>query len=364
MRPKNNALFFDVVIYLLLLICVTGCALKVDPLKPETPTPVFCIDSNPIVEKKFLIGFVEPTDFLLEKLRLGLQDSGYTVSTSKENCDVIITPTFVFSERAVPVVSSITDMDISLELKSKLGEVRLGSVNLTGGVRRLTTMWGIPAGRYPDSPLILTFNYLYAFSPKGTTYKMMISIANEITKSDCIANYRKLQASIEKQVMAKTTALPKNNAEPQPHSTSKKSNQANLTTRLRGVAVYPFAGKGGADPSLAEAVSGLFANSISTGNGLRLVGSEIIADLAKQAGMEAACGSQTCQVDLAAQAKADFLVRGDLLRLQEDYFITTQVIDLHTKETIFADRIKTTKDQIVEQTEALAQQVKRSIEQY
>ncbi len=187
-------------------------------------------------------------------------------------------------------------------------------------------------------------------------------VVNELTKNDPIGSYQKYKENIDRQIAAALTNRANSIGSSQNRSIS-KGGKPGSTGRLRGVAVYPFAAKGGVDPSLAEAVSGLFSNYIAASNGLRLVGEEVITALAKQVGLEQSCGSESCQVDLAAQAKADYLVRGDLLRIQEDYYLTTQVIDLVSKETVFADRIKTNKVQIVDQTDNLAQKVRDSLAQ-
>ncbi len=301
---------------------------------------------------------METKDEILRALQESFREAGYNIVESSETCDLNVKASFLFKETGIPVFGSQSDLNITISIFAPGMDTAMATVN-TSGARRPVTIYGIPVGR---SAIGCAGACLVG--PKGTLKGLMNSVVNELTRSDLMENYRRYRDNIDSQIAAvmnrRGTSVGKS-ASSEISSTKRGRSRANGKTV--GVAVYPFAGKGGAEASLAEAVSGLFSNSISSGSGLRLVGSEIIADLAKQAGLEQACGAQSCQVDLAAQAKADFLVRGELLRIQGDYFLTTQVIDLHTKETVFADRIKTNRDKIVDETDDLALKVRQKLEQ-
>lgn len=127
---------------------------------------------------------------------------------------------------------------------------------------------------------------------------------------------------------------------------------------MKGVAVYPFGAKGGASGSLAEGLTSLFANELAGTRCLRIVAEDIIEDLARQQALEQQCGTEECQVDLARQAKANLLVRGDLVRLGEDHILTAQVIDLESSQTVFRERASASgKDELVEATLVLARRI-------
>lgn len=108
---------------------------------------------------------------------------------------------------------------------------------------------------------------------------------------------------------------------------------------LRGVAVYPFAAKGGADGALAEGLTAVFTNELASAQCVRIVAEDIVRDLAKQQGLEQSCGTETCQIDLARQAKADYLVRGDLAKVGDTYVLATIVVELASKRTLQSPRV-------------------------
>ena len=125
----------------------------------------------------------------------------------------------------------------------------------------------------------------------------------------------------------------------------------------KGVAVYPFGAKGGASPAVAEGLTALFINQIANVDGVRVVAEDIIEDLAKQLGLEQACGTASCQIDLAKQVQAEYLVRGDLTQVGQSYFLTALVIKIESNETVFSEKIEATEIELVEQTTVLADKV-------
>lgn len=125
----------------------------------------------------------------------------------------------------------------------------------------------------------------------------------------------------------------------------------------KGVAVYPFGAKGGASPAVAEGLTALFINEIANVDGVRVVAEDIIEDLARQLGLEQACGTASCQIDLAKQVQAEYLVRGDLTQVGQSYFLTALVIKIESNETVFSEKIEATEVELVEQTGVLADKV-------
>lgn len=125
----------------------------------------------------------------------------------------------------------------------------------------------------------------------------------------------------------------------------------------RGVAVYPFGAKGGADGALAEGLTSVFAGKLAGSPCVRLVAEDIIRDLAKQQGLEQACGTEECQIDLASQARADVLVRGDLARIGETYVLTTIAVDLATRQTILSESARAAEAKLLDGAESLGSKV-------
>lgn len=124
-----------------------------------------------------------------------------------------------------------------------------------------------------------------------------------------------------------------------------------------GVAVYPFAAKGGTDAALAEGLSSLFTTKVAQGTCIRIVAEDVIRDLARQQGLEQSCGTEACQIDLAQQAKADVLVRGDVARIGSSYVLTAIAVDLRSKQTVFSNSVRSTanEDELIEKADNLAQ---------
>lgn len=123
----------------------------------------------------------------------------------------------------------------------------------------------------------------------------------------------------------------------------------------QGVAIYPFRASGGAEESFAEAITSLFGTSLSgQSKCVRIVGEDVIEDLAKQMALEQQCGTESCQIDLASAAKADFMVRGDLTKLGRKYYLTATLIDLVTKETLGTNKVESNESQIAEKADQLA----------
>ncbi|MCB0220842.1 MAG: hypothetical protein KDH09_14165, partial [Chrysiogenetes bacterium] len=123
---------------------------------------------------------------------------------------------------------------------------------------------------------------------------------------------------------------------------------------LRGVAVYPFAARGGAQDATAEALGGLFQKEIAGVPCTRIVAEDIIEDLARQQGLEQQCGNETCQIDLASQAQADLLVRGELLKVGETYVLTALMIDLASRQTVFSGDVQSGEGELIAKTRELA----------
>lgn len=113
---------------------------------------------------------------------------------------------------------------------------------------------------------------------------------------------------------------------------------------LKGVAISPFAAKGGADAAMAEGLTALLQQELAGAPCVRIVAEDIVADLARQQGLEQACGTESCQIDLATQAQADFLVRGELARVGTAYALTGYLIDLKTQKTESNERVIVTGD--------------------
>lgn len=129
----------------------------------------------------------------------------------------------------------------------------------------------------------------------------------------------------------------------------------------RGVAIYPFAAKGGADGAIAEGLTSVFAGKLAANPCVRLVAEDIIRDLARQQGLEQACGTESCQIDLAEQARADVLVRGDLARVGETYVLTAIAVDLASKQTLLSESARTGRPGLVDEAEALGARVGASL---
>lgn len=127
--------------------------------------------------------------------------------------------------------------------------------------------------------------------------------------------------------------------------------------RDKGVAVYPFGAKGGASAAMAEGLTALFINQVANVDGVRVVAEDIIEDLARQLGLEQACGTESCQIDLAKQVKADYLVRGDLTKVGQSYFLTALVVHIESNETVFSQKIEASEVELVDQTTVLADKV-------
>lgn len=108
---------------------------------------------------------------------------------------------------------------------------------------------------------------------------------------------------------------------------------------LRGVAVYPFTAKGGADAAMAEGLTALFQQELAGAPCVRIVAEDVVRDLARQQGLEQSCGTEACQIDLAAQASADFLVRGELAKVGGSFALTGYVIELESKRTAATERV-------------------------
>ena len=121
----------------------------------------------------------------------------------------------------------------------------------------------------------------------------------------------------------------------------------------RGVAVYPFAAKGGADGALAEGLTAVFTGKLAASPCVRIVAEDIIRDLARQQGLEQACGTEECQIDLASQAKADVLIRGDLARVGETYVLTAIAVDLASKQTLLSESARASEQELLDRAESL-----------
>ncbi len=143
-------------------------------------------------------------------------------------------------------------------------------------------------------------------------------------------------------------------AKPQPPQAPRPAMTAG---QVHGVAVYPFAAKGGADGSLAEGLSAVFSNEIAAAPCVRIVAEDIIRDLARQQGMEQQCGTESCQIDLAQQAKADILVRGDLAKIGDSFVLTALVVDIVSKQTLLTDKVESSRQELLRQTETLGQRI-------
>ena len=122
---------------------------------------------------------------------------------------------------------------------------------------------------------------------------------------------------------------------------------------LRGTAIYPFAAKGAASAALAEGLSSVFSAEIAANPCTRIVAEDIIEDLARQQGLEQSCGTESCQIDLAEQAHADLLVRGELAQVDQTFILSVMVIDLRSRRTVFSDRILSERDALVENASRL-----------
>ena len=123
---------------------------------------------------------------------------------------------------------------------------------------------------------------------------------------------------------------------------------------LRGVAIYPFTARGDVPVATAEALGGLFQKEIAGTPCARIVAEDIIEDLARQLGLEQACGTESCQIDLATQASADLLVRGELLKVGETYVLTALMIDLASKRTVFTGDVQAGDADLIPKTRELA----------
>lgn len=125
----------------------------------------------------------------------------------------------------------------------------------------------------------------------------------------------------------------------------------------RGIAVYPFSAKGNVDGALAEGLTSVFTSKLAASPCVRIVAEDIIRDLARQQGLEQSCGTESCQIDLASQAKADVLIRGDLVQVGETYVLTTIAVDLATKKTLLSDNVRSAEAALLDQTETLGAKV-------
>ncbi len=124
-----------------------------------------------------------------------------------------------------------------------------------------------------------------------------------------------------------------------------------------GIAVFPFGVRGGAAAGLAEALTGLFNLQIQEAAGVRLIDEDLIRDLARQAALEQQCGNESCQIDLARQVRADVLIRGELLKIGEKYFLTAALVDLKTKSTSYTDKVQGPEGALPSLAEELARRV-------
>ncbi|MCB0220899.1 MAG: hypothetical protein KDH09_14465 [Chrysiogenetes bacterium] len=130
----------------------------------------------------------------------------------------------------------------------------------------------------------------------------------------------------------------------------------------QGVAIYPFRASGGAEEAFAEAITSLFGTSLSgQSKCVRIVGEDVIEDLAKQMALEQQCGTESCQIDLASAAKAEFMIRGDLTKLNKKYYLTATLIDLATKETLGSNKVESSEAQIAEKADQLASAISGTI---
>ncbi|MEW6778040.1 MAG: SUMF1/EgtB/PvdO family nonheme iron enzyme [Bdellovibrionota bacterium] len=125
----------------------------------------------------------------------------------------------------------------------------------------------------------------------------------------------------------------------------------------QGVAVYPFAAKGGADGATAEALSSLFSLKLQEASGVRIVAEDVIKDLARQQALEQQCGTEACQIDLAKQVHAQKLVRGELLKVGGAYYVTALVLDLSSKKTLFTDKVTGAEGELPQLAENLGERV-------
>lgn len=130
----------------------------------------------------------------------------------------------------------------------------------------------------------------------------------------------------------------------------------------QGVAIYPFRASGGAEPAFAEGITSLFESSLAgQSKCVRIVGEDVIEDLAKQMALEQQCGTESCQIDLASAAKAEFMIRGDLTKLGRKYYLTATLIDLATKETLGSNKVESNESEVAVKAEQLARAISGTI---
>lgn len=124
----------------------------------------------------------------------------------------------------------------------------------------------------------------------------------------------------------------------------------------RGVAIVRWSPKGGTHPSTAEALTSTITATISSGKCIRVVEADIMNDVASQKAREQSFGSEAHQIDLAKQAQADFLIRGDISWIGGDYVISLLAINLSNNETVYSGRMNAPEKELLLSADKLAKQ--------
>ncbi len=124
------------------------------------------------------------------------------------------------------------------------------------------------------------------------------------------------------------------------------------------VAAYPFSGQGGTEESVLEMVSRTFADDITKVQCMRVVPTETLMQVAKVLDLKDRCINETCQIDLARNARVDVLVRGVVSKVSGSYMVSTTVIDTTTRRILYSDKSSATEKTLASEAEKLSRRIR------
>ncbi|MCB0219655.1 MAG: hypothetical protein KDH09_08180, partial [Chrysiogenetes bacterium] len=133
------------------------------------------------------------------------------------------------------------------------------------------------------------------------------------------------------------------------------------TTEAVGVAAPSFSARGEIDGALAEGLSAVFETTLAENPCIRIVAEDMIQQLAAQMGLEQACGTEQCQIDIAKYAQASFLTRGIIASVGNEYLLSATLIDLSNQRTVATEKRLVSRDALIAETEIAASAISASL---
>ena len=133
------------------------------------------------------------------------------------------------------------------------------------------------------------------------------------------------------------------------------------TKNAVGVAVPSFSARGNIDGAFAEGLSAVFETTLADNPCIRIVAEDVIQQLAAQMGLEQACGTEECQIDIAKHAQASFLARGIIANVGDETLVSASLINLTNRNTVTSEKILTGKDNLVPSIETLGRRISAKI---